>query len=127
MHASAHACWRGALGPRLLVGVVAVSLAAAWCLRGSVKKKKCGFVEKVTGLLPSGSLCVNDTMKQFSQLQLPLGGVGQSGSGRYRGRFGVEALSYEKSVTKRYFVGKDLMEMMPPYEKAFRWIKKFMR
>jgi aldehyde dehydrogenase (NAD+) len=86
-----------------------------------------GFVEKVTGLLPSGSLCVNDTMKQFSQLQLPLGGVGQSGSGRYRGRFGVEALSYEKSVTKRYFVGKDLMEMMPPYEKAFRWIKKFMR
>lgn len=85
------------------------------------------FVEKVTGSLPSGSLCVNDTMKQFSQLQLPLGGVGQSGSGRYRGRFGVEALSYEKSVTKRYFVGKDLMEMMPPYEKAFRWLKRFMR
>ncbi|MDA7881450.1 aldehyde dehydrogenase family protein, partial [Akkermansiaceae bacterium] len=85
------------------------------------------FVEKVAGGLPSGSLCVNDTMKQFSQLNLPLGGVGQSGHGRYRGRHGVEAFSYEKSVTKRYFFGKDLMELMPPYEKAYRWIKKFMR
>ncbi len=85
------------------------------------------FVEKVAGGLPSGSLCVNDTMKQYSQLNLPLGGVGQSGHGRYRGRHGVEAFSYEKSVTKRYFFGKNLMELMPPYEKAYRWIKKFMR
>lgn len=85
------------------------------------------FVQKVSGALASGSLCINDTMKQFSQLNLPLGGVGESGYGRYRGRFGVEAFSYQKSVTKRYFIGKDLIELMPPYDKVFEWVKRFMR
>jgi len=85
------------------------------------------FVEKVTGALASGSLCVNDTMKQFSQLNLPLGGVGKSGFGRYRGRFGVESLSYEKSVTQRYFLGKDYAEMMPPYGKIYGRVKRFLK
>ena len=85
------------------------------------------FEEVVTRALPSGSLCLNDTMKQFSQLKLPLGGVGESGYGRYRGRFGVEAFSYEKSVTRRYFNNKDYSEMLPPYEKAYRWVRKFLK
>lgn len=86
-----------------------------------------GFVKKVSGALASGSLCINDTMKQFSQLALPLGGVGESGYGRYRGKFGVEAFTYQKSVTKRYFLGKDLIELMPPYGSVFEWVKKLMR
>lgn len=86
-----------------------------------------GFVQKVSGALASGSLCINDTMKQFSQLSLPLGGVGESGYGRYRGKFGVEAFTYQKSVGKRYFLGKDLIELMPPYGRVFEWVKKLMR
>lgn len=86
-----------------------------------------GFVERVTRSLASGSVCVNDTMKQFSQLNLPLGGVGASGFGRYRGRYGVEALSYSKSITKRYLMGRDLVELIPPYEKTYRLIKKWFR
>jgi aldehyde dehydrogenase (NAD+) len=66
-------------------------------------------------------------MKQFSQLRLPLGGVGKSGYGRYRGRHGVEAFSYEKSVAKRYYFGRDYFEMLPPYEKAFKWMRKFLK
>ncbi|MEN8784015.1 MAG: aldehyde dehydrogenase family protein [Akkermansiaceae bacterium] len=90
--------------------------------------KRKEFVDAVTYALPSGSLCLNDTMKQFSQLELPLGGVGDSGYGRYRGRFGVEAFSYEKSVTKRYFfLKKDYSEMLPPYERAYHWVRKFLR
>jgi aldehyde dehydrogenase (NAD+) len=89
--------------------------------------KREGFIAAVTQALPSGSLCVNDTMKQFSQLKLPLGGVGESGYGRYRGRFGVEAFSYEKSVTMRYLMKKDYAEMLPPYEKAYRWVRKFLK
>lgn len=85
------------------------------------------FVERVSSAIASGSLCINDTMKQLSQLGMPLGGVGPSGHGRYRGRFGLEALTYEKSVTKRYFFGKDYVELMPPYEKVFKWLKKFMK
>lgn len=85
------------------------------------------FVERVSSSIRSGSLCINDTMKQSSQLGLPLGGVGASGYGRYRGRFGVESLTYQKSVTKRYFWGRDFVELMPPYKKAFQWVKKLMK
>ena len=89
--------------------------------------KRENFISKVTRRLPSGSLCVNDTMKQFAQLKLPLGGVGQSGLGRYRGRFGVESLSYERAVTKRLLTKKDFGETLPPYAKAYRWVKRFLK
>ena len=89
--------------------------------------KKESFTDAVAKALPSGSLCLNDTMKQFSQLQLPLGGLGESGYGRYRGKFGVEAFSYEKSFTKRYLVKKDFSEIFPPYKKAYRRIRKFLK
>jgi len=85
------------------------------------------FVEKVGRSLGSGSICVNDTMKQFAQLKLPLGGVGESGFGRYRGRFGVESLSYQRVVMKRYFTWKDFGEMMPPYDKMYRWVRRFLK
>jgi aldehyde dehydrogenase (NAD+) len=89
--------------------------------------RQADFTNAVTRALPSGSLCLNDTMKQSSQLELPLGGVGQSGYGRYRGRFGVESFSYEKSVTERFFFEKDFTEMLPPYKKAYSWIRKFLK
>ena len=85
------------------------------------------FVEKVGRSLGSGSICVIDTMKQFAQLKLPLGGVGESGFGRYRGRFGVESLSYQRVVMKRYFTWKDFGEMMPPYDKMYRWVRRFLK
>ena len=66
-------------------------------------------------------------MKQFAQLKLPLGGVGQSGLGRYRGRFGVESLTYERAVTKRLLTKKDFGETLPPYAKVYRWVKRFLK
>jgi aldehyde dehydrogenase (NAD+) len=85
------------------------------------------FTQLLSSRFPSGSFCINDTMKQLSQLKLPLGGVGASGYGRYRGRFGVDAMTYEKSMMRRSFFGKDLFELIPPYQRVFGWIKKFLR
>lgn len=89
--------------------------------------KRGEFVDTVTGALASGSVCINDTMKQFAQMKLPLGGVGESGFGRYRGRFGVEALSYERTMTKRYLMKKDFGEVLPPYKKMYGWVRKFLK
>lgn len=89
--------------------------------------KRQKFIDQVIRTLGSGSVCINDTMKQFAQLKLPLGGVGESGFGRYRGQFGVEALSYQRSMTKRYFSKIDLGEAVPPYEKPYRWVRKFLK
>jgi aldehyde dehydrogenase (NAD+) len=89
--------------------------------------QKPAFVDRVSRRLASGSVCVNDTMKQSAQLKLPLGGVGASGFGRYRGRFGVESLSYPRAITRRYLTRKDFGEMLPPYQKIDRWVRKFLR
>lgn len=57
------------------------------------------FVDEVSG----GSVCINDTMMFMSNPQLPFGGVGHSGMGRYHGKFGFDTFSHQKSVMKRSF------------------------
>ena len=75
----------------------------------------------------SGGVCINDTMKQGSSLDLPFGGVGESGYGRYRGRAGLMAFSYERAVVKRPFWAPEWFSLMPPYEGTVKWLKRFMR
>ncbi len=46
----------------------------------------------------SGSFCVNDHIVQTTVPGLPFGGAGESGMGRYHGRWGFEAFSQMRSV-----------------------------
>ncbi|MGJ8673595.1 MAG: aldehyde dehydrogenase family protein [Rubritalea sp.] len=85
------------------------------------------FGLKVQQAKRSGGVCINDTMKQSSSLELPFGGVGESGNGRYRGRYGVRAFSYERAVVRRGKLGRKLMDLKPPYGKVFPWLERFMR
>ena len=78
--------------------------------------------------ISAGSLCVNDTISQIMPAELPMGGVGDSGYGRYRGRAGFDRFSNPKSVLRRRFF-MDLPFRYPPYKtkishlkKAFRWL-----
>ena len=75
----------------------------------------------------SGGVCINDTMKQGSNLSLPFGGVGESGYGRYRGRAGLDAFSYERAVVRRPGWAPDWFEMAPPYGDKIKWLKQFLR
>lgn len=84
------------------------------------------FIEGLLGKVRSGSVCINDTMKQACNLELPFGGAGASGHGRYRGRAGVEMFTMERAVTKRYFV-KDLFEVLPPRGRKVEMMKRWMR
>lgn len=77
--------------------------------------------------LASGTVCINDTMKQGSNLNLPFGGVGESGYGRYRGKTSVWAFSYERAVTSRPGRGPDWFELLPPYGNKINWLKRFLR
>ena len=85
------------------------------------------FVEQMMRSVVSGAVCVNDTMKQSSHLGLPFGGVGESGYGRYRGRAGVETMSYERSVLKRPTWAPQAMDLLPPYQKSYERLKKWMK
>lgn len=85
------------------------------------------FCEKVRNAKRSGGVCINDTMKQSMSLNLPFGGVGDSGFGRYRGVYGFESFSYQRAVVKRGKLGAKWLDLKPPYGDLFPWIEKFMR
>lgn len=73
----------------------------------------------------SGSVSFNQVLCQIVQNCQPFGGVGQSGFGQYRGRFGVETFSKRKPV---YYQGKCMPSRLlsPPYGRVFSWMMRWM-
>jgi coniferyl-aldehyde dehydrogenase len=57
--------------------------------------------DRVLDETTSGGACVNDTLLQVGQDDLPFGGVGQSGMGAYHGRAGFETFSHQKAVVRQ--------------------------
>lgn len=62
-------------------------------------------VEQFLKKTSSGSVAINDVILQITVDTLPFGGVGNSGMGRYHGKFGFDEFSHEKAVLKRGFFG----------------------
>lgn len=56
---------------------------------------------RVAAATRSGGVCVNDTVVQITGQELPFGGVGDSGMGRYRGKAGFDTFSRERVVLSR--------------------------
>lgn len=71
-------------------------------------------VRQVTRQTSSGGVCANHVMFHIGPPELPFGGVGSSGWGRYHGRSGFEALSNMKPVYERP-VRPELSLIYPPY------------
>jgi aldehyde dehydrogenase (NAD+) len=62
-----------------------------------------------------GGGCVNGTLVHLADLDMPFGGIGQSGTGAYHGRTGFETFSHRKSVLRcATFLDPDLK--YPPYK-----------
>lgn len=70
------------------------------------------FTQKV----PAGNVCYNDTLMFMLNDELPFGGVGRSGMGRYHGKWGFDTFSHLKPVMKRSF-RFDVALRYPPYSK----------
>jgi aldehyde dehydrogenase (NAD+) len=69
----------------------------------------------VLSRLSSGSVCINDAVIFMVSPELPFGGVGNSGMGRYTGWYGFETFSHMKPVMKRSF-RFDAPMRYPPYD-----------
>ncbi|MBD2095983.1 aldehyde dehydrogenase [Trichocoleus sp. FACHB-591] len=74
----------------------------------------------------SGGVCINDTILQVGVPNLPFGGVGPSGMGRYHGKASFDTFSHERSILKKPFF-LDLKLRYAPYKDKLRWIKQIIR
>jgi aldehyde dehydrogenase (NAD+) len=81
------------------------------------------FYNNIIEKTSSGSVCVNDTLSQFTSKHLPFGGVGDSGMGKYHGKSSFNAFTHKKSVMKKSFL-VEIMLRYPPYRKLTGTIKK---
>jgi coniferyl-aldehyde dehydrogenase len=67
----------------------------------------------------SGGVTINDVIMHVSNIDLPFGGVGNSGMGSYQGREGFKTFSHARSVYKQGWVSlPKLAGTNPPYNKA---------
>lgn len=78
--------------------------------------------EYVLSKTSSGGACINDTLLHIGVHDMPFGGVGNSGMGKYHGEYSFKAFSNERSVV-RTPTAFDLPFRYPPF-KYFKWLKK---
>ncbi len=70
--------------------------------------------EKVLATVPSGGVCLNDTITHMVGRNLPFGGLGESGLGAYHGRAGFDCFSHRRSILKRSFFADPPLRYPPP-------------
>ena len=72
----------------------------------------------------SGGVCVNETLLHVAIDDLPFGGVGPSGMGRYHGHEGFLTFSHAKAVLTKQRVNSS-SAIYPPYGRTLgRWVQK---
>ncbi len=79
--------------------------------------------EKILRMTSSGGVCFNDVVLQAGIPELPFGGVGSSGMGKYHGKSGFDNFTHYKSILKRPF-WLDLNFRYPPYKMDLSLLKK---
>jgi aldehyde dehydrogenase (NAD+) len=74
----------------------------------------------------SGACLINDVILHIANNNLPYGGVGESGIGRYHGKESIRAFSNMKAVMKSSPL-IDIPLKYPPFGKKERLLKLFLR
>ena len=87
-------------------------------------------IDKTLTQITSGGACVNHSLLQFLQGNLPFGGVNNSGIGRAHGHYGFKEFSHERGVVKTQFDFAAMLMMpgqvLPIMRKALRMGFKFL-
>jgi aldehyde dehydrogenase (NAD+) len=83
-----------------------------------------GVAREVIAHTSSGGGCVNDVIMHIANENLPFGGVGNSGMGRYHGRDSLYAFSHRRSILHSS-TKIDLPFRYMPY-RWFRWVKRLL-
>lgn len=82
--------------------------------------------QRVCDRVSFGDGCINQTLLQFADHNVPFGGVGQSGNGSYHGDASFYAFSHIKGVVKASN-RLDLSLRYPPFENKMGMIRRIIR
>ncbi|VDN04993.1 unnamed protein product [Thelazia callipaeda] len=82
-------------------------------------------VKQLCSETSSGSVVINDVAFQFVIDTLPFGGIGQSGMGNYRGKFGFDTFTHHKALLKRGYFSEflNIVRYPPLTEKKFKQLR----
>jgi len=90
-----------------------------------VYSKDDSFCSFFTDNIQFGGGGINTGLIQLANPELPFGGIGTSGTGKYHGKFGFDTFSHKKPMVKEPF-WIDIPLRYPPFRKKFKWIKKLL-
>jgi len=82
------------------------------------------IAREILSTTSSGGGCINDTLLHIANHNLPFGGVGSSGTGKYHSRSSFLAFSNQRSIVSSP-VWIDLPFKYVPF-RGFKWIKKIL-
>ncbi len=78
--------------------------------------------EKVLRQTSFGGGAVNDTLLHMLPVELPFGGIGESGMGAYHGKASFDLFTHHKSVLKKK-PAFDIAMRYPPYRSPLSWLR----
>ena len=85
------------------------------------------LAERIINEIAFGGGCVNDCLLQFSNHNLPFGGVGNSGLGQYHGKYSFETFSRKKPVVYNSTKIDIKFGYAPFDEKRYKLFKKLFK
>jgi aldehyde dehydrogenase (NAD+) len=83
------------------------------------------FVKSLISTIPSGGVCINDTISHMLNHRIPFGGKGRSGMGNYHGKYSIDTFSHHRAVLKKS-MKIDIPVKYPPYKNNHELIRKYM-
>ncbi|KAK8940406.1 Aldehyde dehydrogenase family 3 member F1 [Platanthera zijinensis] len=83
------------------------------------EKLKSKIIEETS----SGGICFNDAVVQFALDGLPFGGTGESGFGKYHGKFSFDEFSNGKAILRRNFLIEVSVRYPPWNERKLQFIR----
>jgi aldehyde dehydrogenase (NAD+) len=72
-----------------------------------------------------GGGCINDCILHFADMNMPFGGIGQSGMGAYHGKYSYETFSHKKGIVRKPFA-LDIPLRYAPYKGKLGLIRKIL-